>query len=240
MIPPCLLPPFLFSIISLFLLLLSSRKNTVKLFYTNVHIADNGIVWMYYLQKLPVSSYRNRNSIPKDSLIMLYKTLPETVKNSTTAMALRVFTSENIVKKGQHFQDFEVLNIKGELFRLSALKNKYIYLTFGSLGCGPCRMENKEISKNYDSLAKIVYIVNFSMDVNRVEWEAAAKADGIIWYNVSDMAGMTGKIKTLYDVQAMPTSFLIDKNGIIVEKFNGYSPDNFKLVEQIAAGAANH
>jgi len=157
---------------------------------------------------------------------MLYKTLPETVKNSTTAMALRVFTSENIVKKGQHFQDFEVLNIKGELFRL--------------LGCGPCRMENKEISKNYDSLAKIVYIVNFSMDVNRVEWEAAAKADGIIWYNVSDMAGMTGKIKTLYDVQAMPTSFLIDKNGIIVEKFNGYSPDNFKLVEQIAAGAANH
>lgn len=226
MIPPCLLPPFLFSIILLFLLLLSSRKNTVKLFYTNVHIADNGIVWMYYLQKSPVSSYRNRNSIPKDSLIMLYKTLPETVKNSTTAMALRVFTSENIVKKGQHFQDFEVLNIKGELFRL--------------LGCGPCRMENKEISKNYDSLAKIVYIVNFSMDVNRVEWEAAAKADGIIWYNVSDMAGMTGKIKTLYDVQAMPTSFLIDKNGIIVEKFNGYSPDNFKLVEQIAAGAANH
>ncbi|WP_158798812.1 TlpA disulfide reductase family protein [Pedobacter sp. L105] len=179
--------------------------------------------------------YRNRNSIPKDSVVLLYKALPAFLKNTGNAVALKVFISENLVKKGDHFKDFQVLDIQGKPFKLSALKDKYIYLTFGSLGCGPCRMENKEISKNYDSLSKNVALVNFSLDVNKVEWEAAAKADGIIWYNVSDMAGMSGKIKTLYGVQAMPTSFLIDKNGIIVEKFDGYSPDNFKEVERIVS-----
>ncbi len=77
-------------------------------------------------------------------------------------------------------------------------------------------------------------MVNFSLDVNKREWELAAKQDGIIWPNVSDLAGMAGKIKTLYNVQSMPTSFLIDKNGIIIERFDGYNPENLKKIKKIA------
>jgi thioredoxin-related protein len=97
-------------------------------------------------------------------------------------------------------------------------------------------LENREIAKNYSALYKQLEFVNFSLDVNRKEWEAAAKVDGIVWYNVSDMAGMAGKIKTLYDVQAMPTSFLIDRNGLIVDRFDGYSSENIIKVAKIVSG----
>lgn len=177
--------------------------------------------------------YNNRKEIPKDSVILLYKTLPVYLKNSSGAVGLAVFISGNLAKKGQHYIDFDAKTITGKPFKLSNLKGKYIYLTFGSFGCGPCRMENKELSNNYKALAETIDMVNFSMDKNIKEWQAAAKLDGIIWYNVSDLAGMDGKIKTLYDIQAMPTAYLIDKYGMIIERFDGYSTDNLKQIKSL-------
>jgi len=78
-------------------------------------------------------------------------------------------------------------------------------------------------------------IVNFSLDINQKEWKTAAKTDGIVWYNVSDMTGMAGKTKTLYNVQAMPTSFLIDPKGVIIERFDGYSDENIKKIASIVS-----
>jgi len=66
-------------------------------------------------------------------------------------------------------------------------------------------------------------IVSFSIDTNKVIWQHASKVDSIIWCNVSDLEGEIGKVKTLYGVQAIPTSFVIDKEGIIIERYDGYS-----------------
>ncbi|WP_158286386.1 TlpA disulfide reductase family protein [Chitinophaga sp. S165] len=177
--------------------------------------------------------YRNRKLISKDSVMLLYNNLPETLKKTAKANALKIYASERLAQIGEQFTDFEVRSIQGEPFKLSDLKGKYIYLAFGSLYCGPCRKENKEIAKIYGTLRKQMNIVNFSLDLNRNDWEAAAREDGIVWYNVSDMMGTTGKIKTLYDVQGMPTSFLIDPKGVIIERFDGYQEENIKKITSI-------
>jgi peroxiredoxin len=177
--------------------------------------------------------YRNRKRIGKDSVGVLYESLTATLKQTDKAKSLKVFAYETLAQKGSKMLDFDVKTISGQPFKLSSLKGKYIYLAFGSFACGPCRMENKEISKSYAMLSKNMSIVNFSLDVNKKEWLAAAKVDNITWYNVSDMQGDAGKIKTLYGVQAMPTSFLIDPQGIIIEKFEGYNPDNLIAINKI-------
>lgn len=180
--------------------------------------------------------YRNRKRVAKDSLLLLYNSLPPSLKATSEAQALQTYATETLANKGHHFLDFEVHTIDGRAFRLSELKGKYIYLAFGSFSCGPCRMENREIAKQYPTLSKQLHIVNFSLDINHKEWEAATKLDGVVWYNVSDMAGMSGKIKTLYNVQAMPTSFLIDPQGIIIERFDGYNDENIKKIAGIVSG----
>lgn len=181
--------------------------------------------------------YRNRKKIPKDSLLLWCNRMSAPLKNSAGAQALRLYAAGNQVRKGDRFLDFEAKTIAGKPFKLSDLKGKYIYLAFGSVGCGPCRMENREIASKYASLNHQLEIVYFSLDVSKPEWETASKKDGIVWYNVSDLKGMTGGVKTRYDVQAMPTSFLIDPAGTIVERFDGYSDDNIKRIEGIIASA---
>jgi ABC-type iron transport system FetAB ATPase subunit len=94
-------------------------------------------------------------------------------------------------------------------------------------------MENREICKDYERLSKEMSIVYFSLDKNMDMWRKVTKDDSIVWNNVSDMEGANGRIKTIYNVQAMPTAFLIDKNGVIVEIIEGFDTETLKNIEAI-------
>ena len=169
--------------------------------------------------------YMNRKRIPKDSLKLIYQNLKIPFKETTTAKALKIFLYEDIVKAGSQYINFDAKTIDNNNFKLSSIKNKYIYLSFWSSGCAPCRMENKFFSRNIDSIPKDLAIVSFSIDKNLELWKKASASDNISWHNVSDHEGYKGGVKTQYGVQAIPTSFLIDKKGTIIKKFTGYDPE---------------
>lgn len=177
--------------------------------------------------------YRNRKSIPKDSLKLIYENLPKSLKENPTAKSLKVFLYEELAQKGSHFIDFNAKTLKGENFQLSSLKGNYIYLSFWSAGCGPCRMENKLLSHSFKNLPKNLSLVSFSIDKNMKSWNEASETDSILWNNVSDYEGGNGRVKTQYEVQGIPSSFLIDKNGIIIEKFEGYEKEMVEKIKTI-------
>ncbi|MBF6596607.1 MAG: AhpC/TSA family protein [Fermentimonas sp.] len=169
--------------------------------------------------------YMNRKSIDKDTLQAIFEKLPISIKSSPTANALKVFLFEEVAEVGKPFIDFEVSSIDGKEFKLSSLKGNYIYLCFWSAGCGPCLMEIKFLSEHYNEVPEDLSIVSFSIDKNIDAWKKASEMNNITWHNVSDKEGDKGKIKTQYQVQAIPTSFLIDKEGIIIKRFTGFDTD---------------
>lgn len=176
--------------------------------------------------------YRNRKSIPKDSIKIIYEKLTPKFKVTPNAKALKIFLNEKLAQKGQPFIDFNAKTLNGEDFSLSSLKGNYIYLCFWSSNCGACLMENKFLSKHFKEIPKDMSIVSFSIDKNIKLWNETSKTDSIVWYNVSSLEGEFGKVKTIYEVQAIPTSFLIDKNGIVIEKFIGFDTDGV-LIRQL-------
>ncbi len=166
--------------------------------------------------------YRNRFNIDRDSLIAIYANLTEEFKESRDGLALKVFLDERLAVEGEPMIDFQAKTIDSLDFTLSSLKGKYIYLTFWSSTCAPCRSENKYFSQNIDKIPENLELVSFSVDNNIKNWRIASEKDGIQWTNISDYKGDKGAIKTRYQVQAIPTSYLIDDNGIIVKKFLGF------------------
>jgi thiol-disulfide isomerase/thioredoxin len=176
--------------------------------------------------------YMNRKSIPRDTVKIIYEKLSSSFKETPNAKALKIFLYEHLAQKGQPFIDFNAKTLNGEDFSLSSLKGKYIYLSFWSAGCGPCRMENRFLSRSFKEIPKDLLLVSFSIDKNIKLWNEASKADSIQWYNVSSLAGEFGRVKTIYEVQAIPTSFLIDRNGVIIEKFTGFDT-NETLIKQL-------
>lgn len=177
--------------------------------------------------------YSNRMRIPKDTLKSIYENLSPEFLETPRIKSLKTYLYEDLAEKGKPFIDFTVKDIKGNDFSLSSLKGQYIYLSFWSASCNPCRMENKLLCKSSKELPKGLALVSFSIDKSRKNWDIATEADSITWHNVSDLAGGNGKIKTQYQVQGIPTSFLIDKDGIIIEKFIGYDTEILERLNKL-------
>jgi peroxiredoxin len=61
-------------------------------------------------------------------------------------------------------------------------------------------------------------ILTVSIDTDENKWKNAIKKDKFTWQSVSELSGYSGASSTLYNISAIPSSFLLDKDGKIVAK----------------------
>jgi len=92
-------------------------------------------------------------------------------------------------------------------------------LDFWASWCGPCRQENPNVVKQYAAYhPKGFNILSISLDTSKTNWQAAINNDKLTWTHASDIANFTGPTELLYHIQAIPSNFLINEQGIIVAK----------------------
>jgi peroxiredoxin len=156
--------------------------------------------------------------ISKEETKELFSKLTDVVKTSKYGTIVRNYV-ENSKKIGigDKAVDFHLENLKGEKIGLCDFKTKYVLMEFWGSGCGPCRMENPNLLKNYKAYKdKGFNIVSISLDKNRKEMEMAIRKDSMIWTTVSDLQGINGLVPTIYNVTFIPKNYLINPDGIII------------------------
>lgn len=123
------------------------------------------------------------------------------------------------IKIGGKYVDFEQTNTVGKKIKLSDIKGKYILLEFWGSWCGPCRQDNPELVKTYNTYrAKGLEIFGVANEENKAQWLKAIKDDGLLWENVTDLKGNKNEAIFIYGINAYPTNYLIDEKGIIIAK----------------------
>ena len=55
-----------------------------------------------------------------------------------------------------------------------------------------------------------------SLDKGKSQWLQAIADDGLIWDHVSNLKFWNDPIAKLYQVSAIPATFILDENGIII------------------------
>ena len=122
--------------------------------------------------------------------------------------------------KGQAFHDFTATDRLGAEHRLSdyTAHGQYTLLDFWASWCGPCIASFPQMRQLYDTYKdRGLQIIGISIDKDRGAWLKALDRHKLPWLQLHCPDKTDGtSASDLYGVCAIPTTVLIDRNGVIV------------------------
>jgi thiol-disulfide isomerase/thioredoxin len=120
------------------------------------------------------------------------------------------------VRKGQPAPEISLSGLSDSAISLSSLKGKVVLLDFWASWCGPCRHNNPSLVKLYERYKdKGFEIFSVSIDKDKSDWKQAILQDGLTWTQVIDQQGWYAPSTINYGVDAIPASFLLDRQGVV-------------------------
>ncbi len=109
--------------------------------------------------------------------------------------------------------DFTLTDLEGNSVTLSDFRGKVVFINFWATWCPPCRAEMPEIEAIYqDYKDKDVVVIGIDILEAEDEVRQYVQQGGYSWTFVLDT---TGGVTADYGITAIPTSFFLDKEGVI-------------------------
>lgn len=149
-----------------------------------------------------------------------------------------VVNLENVpkgIKKGHVPPNLTLKDLNGNPVSLSDYRGKTVYLNFWATWCPPCRAEMPHMEQFYNDFKKDgveVLAVNLTeTEKNRDDVPAFVKEFGLTFPVLMDEES-EGLVD--FKVMAYPTTYVIDKNGIIAERFQGAI--DYDIMTQVLSG----
>ncbi len=118
--------------------------------------------------------------------------------------------------------DFTLKSMTGENVKLSELQGNVVMINFWASWCGPCRQEMPlldEFYKKYNKLGFVLLGINVEEDSSK-----AANYLREIPVSFPILYDNTNSVSKLYNVDAMPSTVLVDRNGNLRFLHRGYKP----------------
>ncbi len=134
--------------------------------------------------------------------------------------------------EGQQAPDFALKSSTGENLRLSEYRGDVVMINFWATWCGPCRQEMPlldELYQRYERVGFSLLGVNIDDDSRR-----AMQMIEDLGVSFPVLFDAQKEVSKLYEVDAMPVTVLVDREGNVRHVHHGYKPGyEQKYLDQI-------
>jgi peroxiredoxin len=182
-------------------------------------------------EKLLETKYK---TLAGDAKKGLFATLIEQKIATAKATPTPEATAPKALEIGSIAPEFTQNDTLGKPVKLSSFKGKYVLLDFWASWCGPCRQENPNVVRAFNTYKnKNFTVLGISLDreQGRDSWINAIHKDKLDWTQLSDLKFWQNEVSQMYGISSIPQNFLIDPNGKIIGKnLRGQDLEN-KLAE---------
>jgi thiol-disulfide isomerase/thioredoxin len=116
-------------------------------------------------------------------------------------------------------RDFSLSVLEGETKSLSSYKGKVVFLNFWATWCGPCRVEMPSMEAVYNKFSdKGLEMLAVNCDEDNAAVRSFIKNEG---FSFPVLLDLDGKVSANYGIQSIPTTFLVDRDGMIILRLVG-------------------
>ncbi len=117
------------------------------------------------------------------------------------------------IRVGDLAPDFTLQGLDGKPMKLSDYRGKAVLVNFWATWCPPCRMEMPDLEKAYQKYKdQGVVFLGIDMQEDPATVKSFIQQNG---YNWSFAVDSDTQVSRTYQASAIPTSYFIDRNGII-------------------------
>jgi peroxiredoxin len=147
------------------------------------------------------------------------------IKNLTLGLLITVFAATSLASSGLEGQvapDFALKSSTGQNLRLSEYRGNVVMINFWATWCGPCRQEMPlldELYTRYERVGFSLLGVNIDDDSRR-----AMQMIEDLGVSFPVLFDARKEVSELYEVEAMPVTVLVDREGNIRYVHHGYKP----------------
>ncbi len=137
-----------------------------------------------------------------------------------------------ILKVGDPAPDFSLVDMQGKTWTLSELKGQVVFINFWATWCPPCLKELPSMQKLYATLPADKFKMLALLNKDKMTLaEFVANQKGITIPILDDSQNTIG---SKYFLTGLPETYIIDKQGTLVEKFIGPAqwdaPQYFQMI----------
>ncbi|WP_242131838.1 TlpA disulfide reductase family protein [Aestuariivivens marinum] len=182
-----------------------------------------------YLSVLILNQAIQNRQLNFEQIESAYNSLPQALKTSTNGNKIGAFITaqkqimeaEKATQIGNMAPNFSAPTPEGQTLALNDVKGKVTIIDFWASWCGPCRRENPNVVKLYETYHKKgLEIIGVSLDREgqKDRWLKAIEDDQLTWHHVSNLKFWQDPIAKLYNVRSIPATFILDTEGKIIAK----------------------
>jgi thiol-disulfide isomerase/thioredoxin len=137
----------------------------------------------------------------------------------------------NATEVGQPAPEFTLPTLQADQpTSLKQFAGKVIYLDFWASWCAPCRTSFPLLNKLYEKLkAQGFEVVGVNLDEDKAAAEKFLQEFPVSFTVLRDAKG---EWADKFVVESMPTSFILDRKGVVQKIHNGFTSDDIKELEE--------
>jgi thiol-disulfide isomerase/thioredoxin len=123
----------------------------------------------------------------------------------------------NNLQPGKLLQDFNIPDTSGRPVKLSGFRGSYLVVDFWASWCQPCVAAIPALKELYNTYhPKGLQVISISLDDKKGKWLTAVEKYRMPWAQVSQLQGWKSPVARQYNINAIPRTILLDKEGRII------------------------